>query len=399
MRIYSEIENLKEVILHRPGKELENLTPEYLPQLLFDDIPHLEGAIKEHDKFSKALKENGSKVYYIEDLICESLTNDEIKMNFIVGFLRESGIISNDVKKSIFNYLMLLESKEMVDKVISGLRKDEVNLKKNSYFKGLIDKEYPFLLDPMPNLYFTRDMATVIAQGVSLNSMFFRVRKRETFLMKFIFENNKNFKTNNYWYEKDIPFSIEGGDILILSKDVLAIGCTQRTTPEAIEIIAKRIFESEESFKKILAFSLPDKRAFMHLDTVLTMVDYDKFTIYSEIEKDLKIFELTKGKDGNINKKELSRKLSKVLESALNVDYIDLIKCGDGDKVISGREQWNDAANTLAVAPGKVITYERNFITNELLDKKGVKIIPLEGSELLRGRGGPRCMSMPITRE
>ena len=399
MRIYSEIESLKEVILHRPGKELENLTPEYLSQLLFDDIPYLEGAIKEHNKFSEALKSNGSKVYYIEDLICDILKTDEIKMRFIMEFLRECGIISNDVKKSILNYLMTLENKDMIDKVISGIRKDEVNLKKNSYFKGLIDKEYPFLLDPMPNLYFTRDMVTIVAKGVSLNSMFSKVRKRETFLMKFIFENNKNLKPNNYWYEKEIPFSIEGGDILILNEDVLAIGCTQRTTPEAIEIIAKRIFESGESFKKILAFSIPDKRAFMHLDTVLTMVDYDKFAIFSEIEKDLRIFELTKGKDGNVNKKELCKKLSKVLENSLNIDYVDLIKCGDGDKVISGREQWNDAANTLAVAPGKVITYERNFITNELLDKKGVKVIPLEGSELLRGRGGPRCMSMPITRE
>jgi arginine deiminase len=179
----------------------------------------------------------------------------------------------------------------------------------------------------------------------------------------------------------------------------VAIGCSERTMAEGIEELANNLFNADTSFNKILVFEIPKKRAFMHLDTVFTMVDYDKFTIHPGIEGPLSIYEVTRGAKGSLNFKHNTNPLEKTLKAALGVDGVELIKCGGGDLMIAGREQWNDGSNTLAIAPGVVVTYERNYVTNEILEKKGIKVLTIPSSELSRGRGGPRCMSMPIERE
>ncbi|GCD08399.1 arginine deiminase [Clostridium tagluense] len=394
INIYSEIGNLKTVLIHRPGEEIENLIPEYLERLLFDDIPFLKVAREEHDNFAKILQENGVETLYLENLVVEAVKDPKIKELFLDEVIDECGINETRIITSLKDYLYSLSEKGMIDKVMSGIRKKEIEIKE--YYD-----EYPFIMDPMPNLYFTRDPFACIGNGISLNSMKTKTRRRETVFGKYIFKYHPELKDSGIplWYDRNEVYNIEGGDELILSKDVIAIGHSERTDKEAVISMAKNIFENGESFKTILIFDIPKTRAFMHLDTVFTMIDYDKFTVHPGIEGTLKVTAITYDhKNKELIFREEEGSLEKILSNHLKKD-ITLIRCGGGDKVIAGREQWNDGSNTLAISPGTVITYERNYVTNEILDKNNIKVLQMASSELSRGRGGPRCMSMPFYRE
>ena len=401
VNVTSEIGKLKRVMLHRPGYEVENLVPEYLGRLLFDDIPYLKIAQQEHDKFAQVLRENGAEVYYLEELVTEVLKDEKIKEEFLHEFLDESGITSPSLKEAMKEYLLKFDTRQMVDKIMAGVRKNEVEVKEPTSLVELMFDDYPFYLDPMPNLYFTRDPGASIGNGITLNRMRMDARKRETLFLKYIIKYNKLFNSPEtpLWYERSMPFAIEGGDELVLSEKVVAIGCSERTSAEAIEIVAKNLFDANTSFEKVLVFEIPKCRAFMHLDTVFTMVDYDKFTIHPGIQGPLSVYEITKGANNTLKFRHNTSPVDKILADALNLSSVELIQCGGGDFIIAGREQWNDGSNTLAIAPGVVVTYERNYVTNEILDKRGVKVISIPSSELSRGRGGPRCMSMPLYRE
>lgn len=402
LNVYSEIGKLKTVMLHRPGKEIENLTPDSLDRLLFDDIPYLDIAIEEHDAFAQILKDNGVEVLYLEELVAEALTNYEIKNEFVEEFIEEAEIYSDTKKGLVKELLMNIDNDlDMVLKMMEGIKKKELPEYKKTNLTDLVDSENPFIVDAMPNLYFTRDPAAFVGHGVCLNKMRNLTRQRETIFAKYILKYHPRFKDADLpmWYNREDPTSIEGGDILVLSDSVLAVGISERTDAGSIEILAKRIFKNHESFKKILALKIPNKRAFMHLDTVFTMVDYDKFTIHPEIEGPLTVFSLTKGKESKIHIKQETKELNKVLADALGLNEVTLIRCGGDDPIAGAREQWNDGANTLAIAPGEVIVYSRNKVTNKLLEEHGIKLHIMPSSELSRGRGGPRCMSMPLWRE
>lgn len=394
INVYSEIGQLKKVLLHRPGEEIENLTPEYLKILLFDDIPYLKIAREEHDKFAAVLKENGVEVIYLEDLSAESIKNEEIKNRFLREVINESSVKDEAVKNKVKDYFKGMPEKDIIFKVMGGIRFKELGISED-------DKEYPFVMNPMPNLYFTRDPFASVGRGITINSMKTITRRRETIFAKYIFQYHPLFKDEEIpkWYDRDDPYCMEGGDELVLSKEVLAIGHSERSDSKAILRIAKNIFEKGESFKTVLMFEIPKRRAFMHLDTVFTMVDYDKFTLHPSIEECIKVNAIRydcKNKKLVINEEVDS--LQKILSKYVKRD-VKLIRCGGGDKIVASREQWNDGSNTLAIAPGKVITYERNYVTNEILDKNNVSVIAIPSSELSRGRGGPRCMSMPIYRK
>lgn len=402
LNVYSEIGKLKTVLLHRPGKEIENLTPDTLDRLLFDDIPFLDIAIEEHDAFAKILKDNGVEVLYLEELAAEAITSDQIKEEFVNEFVEESNIYSPTKKNLVKDLLMGMDDNfEMVLKMIEGIKKSELTNYKKTSLSDMVESENPFIVDAMPNLYFTRDPAAFVGHGVCLNKMRNFTRQRETIFMKYILKYHPRFKDADLpkWYDRDYFTAIEGGDVLVLTKNVLAVGISERTDAESIETLAERIFEKHETFNKILALQIPNKRAFMHLDTVFTMVDYDKFTIHPEIEGPLTVYSLTKGEGGKINIQKETKELDDLLAEALGVEKVTLIRCGGDDPVAGAREQWNDGANTLAIAPGEVIVYSRNKVTNKLLEENGVKLHIMPSSELSRGRGGPRCMSMPLWRE
>lgn len=401
VNIYSEIGKLKTVILHRPGKEIENLTPDTLDRLLFDDIPFLDIAIEEHDAFAHILRENGVEVLYLEELAAESLTDENIKNEFIDEFIKEAEIHGAKRRELVKELLLdISPDLNMVLKMMEGIKKSELPQYAAKSLDEMVDSDNPFIVEAMPNLYFTRDPGASLGSGISLNHMRNHTRRRETIFLKYILNHHPRFKDKDVakYFDRTDPTDIEGGDQLVLSKDVIAIGISQRTDAVSIEQIAERIFDSNESFKKVLAFQIPNKRAFMHLDTVFTMVDYDKFTIHPEIEGPLTVYSLTKNEDEIKIIKE-SKELDKILAEALNVEKVSLIRCGGDDPIAGAREQWNDGANTLAIAPGEVVVYSRNNVTNKLLEEQGVKLHIMPSSELSRGRGGPRCMSMPIWRE
>lgn len=399
IEIKSEIGRLKKVMLHRPNGELENLIPEYLIKLLFDDIPYLKIAQKEHDYFASVLEENGTEVLYLEDLLADILGDREVADGFLNEFLNESGITSPELTETLKHLFLGMDPKDMVLKLMSGVRKDEVKLR-GFTLAEIIDDEYPFYIDPMPNLYFTRDPAACIGRGLTVNRMATAARSRESLFIKYISQYHPVFNSDglNIWYDRSNPFSMEGGDELVLNDSTVAIGCSQRTTPQAIEMTAHSLFASSD-FEKVLVFEIPKSRAFMHLDTVFTMVDYDKFTIHPGVEGPLSIYEISRGEGGSLNIEHKAMPIVDILKEALDLPSIQLIKCGNGDMIAAGREQWNDGSNTLAIAPGVVVTYDRNYITNSILEKNGIKVITIPSSELSRGRGGPRCMSMPLLRE
>lgn len=405
LNVTSEIGRLKTVLLHRPGEEIENLTPALLDRLLFDDIPYLKVAREEHDAFAKTLRDNGVEVLYLEVLADETMdTDNNLKDKFISEFIDEAGVQSEGLKEALIKYFNSFSTnKEMIDKMMAGVRKEELKDYHRESLYDQVNDVYPFVCDPMPNLYFTRDPFATIGHGITLNHMRTDTRNRETIFAKYIFRHHPRFKGKDipFWFNRDENTSLEGGDELILSKEILAVGISQRTDSASVEKLAKKLlYYKDTTFKTILAFKIPVSRAFMHLDTVFTQVDYDKFTVHPGIVGPLEVYAITKDpeNDGHLIAVEECDTLENILKKYLKRD-IELIKCGGGDEIIAAREQWNDGSNTLAIAPGEVVVYSRNYVTNEILEKEGIKLHVIPSSELSRGRGGPRCMSMPLIRE
>lgn len=406
IKIYSEIGRLKTVILHRPGAELENLTPDTLTDLLFDDIPYLKVAQEEHDKFAGLLRERGTDVLYYDQLAAGALADQEVKEEFVRDMLHSSKQSDRRITDALKNYLLSMDTQQMVSKIMSGVRKNEVKIatENATSLEEMVsaDSNYPFYLNPMPNLYFSRDYAAAIGNGMTVNHMHFPARRRESLFMKYILRHNPRFSNSDIpvWYDRDNRWSVEGGDEQVWSKETFAIGLSQRTDPGAVEKIAAKLLV-DGGFKRIVALEIPKSHALMHLDTVLTMVDYNKFTVFPGIMDRLgkmNIFIITRRDDGSLHV-EHRENLLDVIREVLGRDDIDLLPTGGHDQIASEREQWNDGSNTLAIAPGVVVTYDRNYVSNNLMRQHGLEVLEIPGAELGRGRGGPRCMSMPIWRE
>ncbi len=399
LQIGSEIGRLRKVLLHRPGRELENLIPEALERLLFDDIPWLEKAQEEHDAFAGTLRSLGVEVVYLQDLASQAIDTGGVKEEFIDQYIREESILKDERRKDqVKNYLLGLSTWEMVGRTMSGIQVAELPSLGRQSLRDYEDC-YPLVCDPMPNLYFTRDPFASIMEGVSLNRMYSVTRQRETIFGEYIFKYHPDYRDVPSYYSRYNGYSLEGGDILVLNESTVAVGLSQRTESGGIESLAHALVEDPRNgVKKVLAFSIPKSRAFMHLDTVFTQVDYGKFTIHGGIQGPLMVYELTLDQEGKMGITLIEKELSDIL-SAYTGREVSLIPCAGGARIASRREQWNDGANTLAVAPGEAVVYSRNTLTNQILKGEGVGIHVIPSSELSRGRGGPRCMSMPLIRD
>ena len=402
VNVKSEIGNLKKVILHRPGDELLNLTPSTLEELLFDDIPFLPVAQEEHDAFANILRGEGVEVVYLEDLMAEVLdAKPELRQQFLDQWIYEAGIRTDMYHDIITDYINsnYAGTKDMVMKTMAGINLQELPQENTHLLVDMVSDRSKLVCAPMPNLYFTRDPFAMIGNGVSINRMYSQTRNRETIYGDYIFKYHPDFVGTPEYYHRDMTFHIEGGDILNINEHVLAIGISQRTEPDAIDAIARNIFNDETSpIDTILAFNIPVSRAFMHLDTVFTQIDRDKFTIHPGIMGPLTVFEITPDGKGGTKIRERNEELSGVLSEYVG-EKVTLIPCGGGDRIAAEREQWNDGSNTLCVRPGTVVVYQRNNVTNDVLYKNGINCLVMPSAELSRGRGGPRCMSMPAWRE
>lgn len=400
--VRSETGTLEQVLLHRPGAELEQLVPGELERLLFDDIPYLQAAQQEHDAFAEMLRHNGTQVLYLEELMAQTLAADpQVRRRFVRQFIEEGGRIARHFQPALYEYLTALEDDELVRRTMTGVSMEEFLPEgQRGALVSLTRGSHRFVLDPIPNLYFTRDPFACIGEGVSLNAMYSPTRRRETIYGQYILKYHPDFAGQvPFYYRREDPFSIEGGDILNLSPRLLAVGISQRTTPEAIEILARNIFRDETAeIRTILALDIPNLRAFMHLDTVLTQVDRDTFTVHPEILGSLRVYRMTSGGRDSLQVRERTGTLEEILAGEMGLPRVKLIRCGGGDRVASEREQWNDGSNTLCIAPGKVVVYDRNYVTNAILRDNGIQVLEMPSSELSRGRGGPRCMSMPLRR-
>lgn len=403
IHVYSEIKPLKKVLLHRPGDEFLNLTPNTLERLLFDDIPYLKKAQEEHDVFAGALRAEGVEVVYLVDLAAEALdTHPKVREKFLKQFIKEGGVTSPIVFDLVFNYLnQFKDNRELVKKCITGIDSEDLEgYRPSSGFFATRDIG-KMILDPLPNLYAPRDPFASIGDGVSIHRMYSVTRQRETIFAEYIFKYHPKYKDTPRYYDRYNAYHIEGGDIQVLNDEVIAIGISERTEPDAINLLAKNIFSTKgNKFKYVLAFDIPDERSFMHLDTVMTRVDTDKFAVHSQVMHVTKVFEISKGKsEEELNIVELNMPLDKLLEKYLHIDKVTLIKCGGGKRIPAEREQWSDGANLLTVRPGVAIAYDRNHVSNEVFRQAGIKIIEVPSGELSRGRGGPHCMSMALERE
>ena len=400
---FSEIAPLKKVLMHRPGDEFLNLTPNTLERLLFDDIPYLKVAQEEHDAYANALRAEGIEVVYLTDLAAEAIEagGARVRKNFIEQFIHEAGVTSPKVEKHCFDFLNSIKNtRDLVKKCIAGIDISELKkLGKISGFYATRDTG-KMIIDPIPNILFQRDPMATVGHGATLHKMWSVTRTRESIFAEYIFKYHPFYDDTKIYYDRTEPYSIEGGDIQVLSKEVIAIGISQRTEPDAIANFARSLFKDKNNtFKYVLAIDIPDERSFMHLDTVMTQVDVDKFAVQDAIMDISTIYEITQGHGGEIEIVEVHQSLQKVLEKYLHLNKVELIKCGNGKRIDAEREQWSDGVNLLCIRPGVVIAYDRNFVTNQTLRRHGIKVIEIPSSELSRGRGGSHCMSMALVRE
>lgn len=398
LQITSEIGRLKRVMLHKPSWELERITPKDLNDVLFEDIPWLKKMRQEHDGFADALKNNGAEIIYLEDCLQVILKNHEAKVYLINDILENEVKYDKSTSQALYDFLIDTDHIMLSKYILGGVSKNDIDINQHSLIKYM-PEDYAYYFAPLPNLYFMRDPAVIIGNGILLSVMENMIRRRESSIMRALYRYHELFKNAPLYYDNTLEkMSIEGGDVLILSQDTVCVGCSQRTSAYAIEKFAQNLLNQNESFNNVIAVQIPHLRSFMHLDTVLTMVDADKFIIYPGIMDMLKVVSITRSKKGGV-KLIQQEKITHAFKKALHLDSILFINSGGDNPVTSAREQWNDSTNTLAIAPGVVITYNRNEVTNEILHKNGVKVLEIEGGELVRGRGGPRCMSMPIYRE
>jgi arginine deiminase len=391
-RVDSEVGRLRTVLLHRPGPELKRLTPRNNDSLLFDGIPWVGRARAEHDAFAAALRGHGVEVLYVAELLAETLTVPAARDELTSAVLADQRL-GDTLRGRVAAYLADLTPAALATVLTAGLAHEELRTGRGLVY-ALMDR-HDFVIDPLPNLLFTRDSSAWVGDHVAVTSLAMPARSRETTITRAIYRHHPRFVGTPLLYEPALEH-VEGGDILLLGPGVIAVGVGERTTPAGAERLARRAFDRDLAHT-VLAVPIAQDRATMHLDTVCTMVDVDAVVMYPNIADSLVAYTVTAAEGDEVAVTGPEPFLTAAAK-AMNIDTLRLIDTGL-DPVTAEREQWDDGNNTLAIAPRLCVAYERNVETNARLEDAGIEVIRISGSELGSGRGGPRCMSCPIRRD